>query len=99
MPKAGRFFGKVLSTYRGVTQFEHTSFMIFNIIVDKVVQALLDVVYGPQEAQHGLRWEARKCNLTFYADSVRIAERDHVWFQDALSVTAEMFCSIGLKKP
>ena len=73
--------------------------MIFNIEVDAVVQVVLDVVYGPQEAQHGLRWEARKCNLTFYADSVRIAGQDNVWFQDALSVTAEMFCSMGLKKP
>ena len=30
--------------------------MIFNIVVDVVVQAVLDVVCRPQENQHGLGW-------------------------------------------
>ena len=79
-------------------QGDSASPMISNTVVDAMMRAVLDVVYGPQEAQHGLRWEARKCNLTFYADSVRIAERDHVWFQDALLVTVAIFFRMGLEK-
>ena len=72
--------------------------MIFNIVVDAVVQAVLDVVCGPQEAQHGLGWAVSERNLIFYADDGRIAGRDHMWVQDALSVTVEMFRRVGLEK-
>ena len=73
--------------------------MILNITVDAVVQVVLDVVCIPQKAQHGLGWAAGERNLTFYNNDGRIAGQDNVWVQDALSVTAAMFCSMGLKKP
>ena len=72
--------------------------MILNIVVGVVVRAVLDVVCGPQEAQHGLVWAAGERNLIFYADDGRIAGQDHVWVQDALPVTVEMFCRMGLGK-
>ena len=65
--------------------------MIFNIVVDAVLQAVLNVVCGPQEAQHGLGWAAGEMNVIFYANDGRIAGRDHEWVQDALSVVVEMF--------
>ena len=37
-----------------VTQCDPVSPIIFNIVVDAVVQAVLDVVCIPQEAQHGM---------------------------------------------
>ena len=54
VPKAGKFLRKAFGTGRGVTQVNPTSPMIFNVMVDAVERALLDEVFGPQEAQHGL---------------------------------------------
>ena len=71
--------------------------MIFNIVVDVVVRAVLDVVCGPQEAHNGLRWAVGERNLIFYANKGRIAGQDHMWVQDALSVTVAMFCRMGLE--
>ena len=41
---------------RGVTQGGLASPKIFNIVVDAVVMAVLLVLRGPQEAQHGIVW-------------------------------------------
>ena len=70
--------------------------IIFNIVVDAVVWAVLYVVCGPHEAKHGLGWEAGERNVIFYADDDRIAGQDHEWVQDALSVTVAMFRRMGL---
>ena len=45
---------------------------ISNIMVDTVVRAVLYVVYGPQEVQHGLGWADGERKLVFYADDGRI---------------------------
>ena len=71
--------------------------MIFNIVVDVVVRAVLDVVCRPQEAQHGLVWAAGDSNLISYADNERIAGQYHEWVQDVLSVTVSMFSRMGLE--
>ena len=73
LPKTGKFFGKEFRTGRGLTQGYPASTMIFNIMVDAVVRAVMDVVCGPQEAQHGLGWVAGERDLIFYADNNRIA--------------------------
>ena len=52
--------------------------MIFNIGVDVVVRATLEVVCGPQEARHGMGWAAGERNLIFYADNGRIGGRYHI---------------------
>ena len=74
-----------------------SSQMIFNIVVDAVVRAVLYVVFGPQEAQHGLGWAAGGRNVMFYTNGVRIAGQDHEWVQDALSETVAMFRRMGLE--
>ena len=79
-------------------QGDPASFMIFNIVVDAVVRAVLDMVCRPQEAHHGLGWAAGERNLIFYANDGRIAGRDHVWVQDALSFMVTMFQRMGLEK-
>ena len=61
----GKFLRKDFRTGRKVTQGEPESPMIFNIVVNAVVWAVLDVVCGPQEAQHGLGWAAGERNLVF----------------------------------
>ena len=48
------FLGKEFRVGRGLNQGDPTYPMIFNIVVDTVVRAVLGVVYGPQEAQHDL---------------------------------------------
>ena len=90
-PKDSKFLGKEFRTGRGLTKGESASPMIFNIVVDAVLQAVLNVVCGPQEAQHGLGWAAGERNVIFYADDVRIAGRDHEWVQDVLLVTVAIF--------
>ena len=82
---------------RGVTQGDPASPIIFNVVVDMVLQAVLEEVCSPQEAQHGMGWEAGKNNLVFYADDGRIVGWDHKWVQDALTVMVEMFWRMGLE--
>ena len=77
--------------------------MIFNIAVDAVVRVVLEEVFSPQEAQHGMGWAAGEINLVFCANDRRILGRDHDWVQDALSVTVAMFrhmvLETNLEKP
>ena len=35
--------------------------------------------------------------MAFYADDGRIAEQDHIWVQDGLTVMVEMFRRVGLR--
>ena len=97
VPEAKRFLGTPFGTGRGVTQVYPMYPMIFNIVVDAVGRATLEVVCGPQEARHGMGWEAGESNLTFYADDGRIGGRDHIWVQDALMVSVAMFRRMGLE--
>ena len=91
VPKLKRFLGTLFGTGRGVTQVDPSSPMIFNIVVEVVVRAMLEVVCGPQEARHGMGWEAGERSLIFYAGDRRIGGRDHIWVQDALTVSVAMF--------
>ena len=50
----GKFLGKAFWTGRGVTKGDPVFPLIFNIVVDAVVRAVLDVVFGTQEAHRGL---------------------------------------------
>ena len=50
MLKKCKFLGKEFQTGRDLTQGDTASPMIFNIVVDAVVQAVLDVACRPQEA-------------------------------------------------
>ena len=54
VPKASRFLGMYFGTGKGLTQCNPTYHMIFNIVVDAVVRAVLEVVCGPQVGQHGM---------------------------------------------
>ena len=54
VPNMGKCLGKVFGTGGVVTQGEPVSPMIFNIMVDAVVRAVLDVVCSPHEAQHDM---------------------------------------------
>ena len=67
------------------------STMIFNIVVETVLRVTLEVVCIPQEARHGMGWAAGERNLIFYADDGRICVRDHIWVQDTLTVSVEIF--------
>ena len=77
--KSGKFLGKYFWAGRGVTQGDPMSPMIFNIVVDAVVRAFLDVVCGTQEAQHVLGWLYGEKNLVFYANDGKIVGQDHKW--------------------
>ena len=65
--------------------------MIFNILVDAVVIAVLEIVCGPQEAHYGMGWASGEQNLVLYADGKQIAGRYHIWVKDSLTVTVVMF--------
>ena len=95
--KANRFLGTPSSTGRVITQGYPVSPMIFNIVVEAVVKATLEVVCGPQEARHGMGWSAGKRSLIFYADNGMISGRDHIWVQDSLTVSVAMFRRMGLE--
>ena len=46
-PKTGEWQGIAFGTGRGVSQGDPTSPIFFNIVVDAVIQAVLDVVCSP----------------------------------------------------
>ena len=58
VPNMGKFLGKDFWVGRVVMQGDPASPMIFNIVVDVVVQTVLDVVCIPQEEQHGMGWSS-----------------------------------------
>ena len=89
--KAKRFLGTPFVVVRGFAQVDPSSPMIFNIVVDAVLRATLEVVCAPQEARHGVGWASGERNLIFYAGDRRISGRDHIWVQDALTVSVVMF--------
>ena len=91
-PKAGKCLGKAFDIGRELKQGNLTYPIIFNIVVDTVVQVLLDVVCSPEEAQHGMGWTAGERNLLLYINDVRVEGRDHECFQYELTVTVVMFC-------
>ena len=94
--KARRFLGVVFGTGRRFTKGDPAFPMIFNIVVDAVMREVLEVVCGPQEARHRMSWVAGERNLVFYMDDGRIAGRYKIWVQDSLTVTVEMFQTLGL---
>ena len=51
----------------------------------------MEVVYGPQEAHHGMGWGEGERNLIFYVDYGRIGRSDRIWVQYALTVSVAMF--------
>ena len=65
--------------------------------MNALVRSVLDVVYGPQEAHHGLILEDGEINLVFYTNYGRILGRDHEWVQDVLTVTVAMFRRMRLE--
>ena len=71
--------------------------MIFNIVVDAVVRATLEVVYSPQEERHGIGWAAGDRNLIFYTDDKGIWGRDHIRLKDSLTVSVSMLRWLGLE--
>ena len=97
VPKARGFIGKEFVKGIGIIQGNPASTMIFNIVVDAVVRAVLEVVCGPQEAQHGMGWSEGEQNLVLYADDGQILGRDHIWVQDALAVTVVIFKRVGIE--
>ena len=72
--------------------------MIFNTVVDAVVQVFLDVVCGPHRYEHGLGWAEGERDVIFYANDSRVAGWDHEWVQDALPLTVAIFRRMGLEK-
>ena len=54
--KVGKYLGTEFGSGRGVTQGDPASPIIFNIVVDAVVGAVLEEVCIPQEVQHGMGW-------------------------------------------
>ena len=68
VPKVDKCMGTVFEKGRGMTQGNPASPMIFNIVVDAVVRAVLEEVCILQEAQHGMGREAGEINLVFYAN-------------------------------
>ena len=95
--KAGNYYGRPFSTWRGVTQGYPVSPTLFNIIVVAVVRTTLQEICGPKEAQHVFGWSAGEHNIWFYAYDRKITGRDPFWFQAALTTMVRMFERVELQ--
>ena len=96
--KARKYYGRPISTERGVTQVYLVSLTLFNIMVDSVFRETLQDICVTQEAEHGFRWLAGEHNVCFYADDRRIAGKDLIWDQTALIKMVRMFERVGLQR-
>ena len=96
VPKAGKFSVRPFNKERGVTKGDPVYPMISNILVDAVVRAVLLEVCDSQEAHHGFGWAVGDHNILFYADFGRIAGRNMIWAQTALTSMVRMFERVGL---
>ena len=85
-------------TKRGVTQVHLVSPTIFNIVVDAVVRSVLMEFCIHQEAQHGFKLAAGEHNIYFYVDDMRIAGRNPIWVQTALTAMVRIFERLVLQK-
>ena len=66
VPKVKRFLGTLFGMRRGVKNGDPDSLMIFNIVVDAVVRATLEVVFDLQEARHGMGWGRQRASVPEY---------------------------------
>ena len=94
-PKMGKCLGTAFGKGRGVTQGDPTYPMILNIVVDAVVWTVLEMVYIPQEAQHGMGWVEGDINLVLYADDGRIVGWEYDRAQYELTVMLARFRRMG----
>ena len=96
VPKAVKLFGRPFGTKRGVNQGDTVSQTIFNIVVDTVVKAVLLEFCRPQDAHHGLCWEAGGHSIILYADYGCIVGSNHIWVQKTITAVVRMFKRVGL---
>ena len=68
-----------------MTQGDPVSPTIFNIMVNALVRSTLLEVCVPQEAYHGMGWEAGDQDIVFYADGGRITVIKPIWVQGILT--------------
>ena len=80
-----------------MTQGDLVSLTLSNIIVDAVVRATLKDICGTQEDQHISGWLSGEHNICFYADDGRIAGRDPIWVQAALTTMVRIFKRVVLQ--
>ena len=62
-----------------MTQGELVSPIVFNIMVNAVVRAVIVEVCGLKEAHQGIWWVTVKHNIVFYADDGYIVGRNPIW--------------------
>ena len=98
VPKARNYFGRLFHIDRGVTQGYPVSRMIFNIVLDAVVRAVLLEVCGPQEAHHGFGWATGKHNIVLYVEEMLIVMRNPIWVQTTLTATLIIFERVVIQK-
>ena len=65
--------------------------MVFNIMIDAAVRAVLEEVCRPQESCHGMGWGAGERNIILYAGYLRISGIYLEWVQESLSVMVPIF--------
>ena len=90
VPKGGIFLETAFGTGKGFTQGYLVYPMIFNIVVDAVARAVLELICGPQEVWHRMGWLTGERKVVFYVYYGRIAGRGHFWLQDTLMATVAM---------
>ena len=89
--RAGGYYGAPFKGYRVVTQGDPLSLMMFNVMVDVVVQPWLSIVLVEAMVPEGCGKVIQRMESFFYADDGIIISTQSDWLQWAFGILTCMF--------
>ena len=98
VPKAGRYFGSPFKGYRGVTQDNSLSPMIFNVVVDSVVRHWMTVVMPTEAGVGGLGLTIIDLEAYLYSDDGIVASTQMERLKRVFDILTCLFGQVGLRK-
>ena len=98
LAKDGRYFGRLLNGYQGVTQGHFLSSTIFNMVVGVVIRHWVRVVTPSEEIAGGLGLTIIDLATYFYADNGLMASTQLERLQRKFDVLAGLFDRVVLRK-
>ena len=98
--KVGGHYGPAFQSHHEITHADSLSPIIFNMVVEAVIQHWVTVVVPPQEGtrREGLGMSVQALSSIFYADDRLVASTKSALLQGAFNALEGLFNQMGLRK-